>query len=118
VPPFWLITAALQSLTQACETQVASPKDLAERSIRLSPEDSQVPNAFVFQTAPNFAFFFVNWATGLTICWVKFRCVVITQDAIYALDSYRKSGGARPTSILGTLPRHTQLAPCRVDGVN
>jgi hypothetical protein len=43
--------------------------------------------------------------------WIKYRCVAVTQDAIYVLDSYKLSGGAKPTSILGTLPRHTQLGP-------
>jgi hypothetical protein len=92
-------------------TQVASPKDLAERSVPLLSPGSQVRQAFLCQTAPNFAFFFINWATGLTMFWIKYRCVAVTRDAIYVLDSYRLSGGAKPTSIIGTLPRHTQLGP-------
>jgi hypothetical protein len=90
---------------------VTSLKDLAERSAPLLPPDSQIRQAFVSQTAPNFAFFFVNWATGLTMFWIKYRCVAVTQDAIYVLDSYKLSGGARSTSIVSTLPRHTQLGP-------
>jgi hypothetical protein len=90
---------------------VATPKELAERSALLLPPGSQVRQAFVCQTAPNFAFFLVNWATGLTMPWIKYRCVVVTQDAIYVLDSHKLSGGARPTSIVGTLPRRTQLGP-------
>lgn len=35
----------------------------------------------------------------------------MTQDAIYILDSHKLSGGAKPTSIAGTLPRRTQLGP-------
>ena len=88
-----------------------SPKDLAERSASLLPPGSQVQQAFICQTAPNFAFFVINWATGLTMFWIKYRCVAVAQDAIHVLGSYKLSGGAKPTSIVGTLPRHTQLGP-------
>jgi hypothetical protein len=90
---------------------VASPQGLAERSAPLLPPGTQVRQAFICQTAPNFVFFLINWATGLTMFWIKYRCVVVTQDAIYVLGSPRLSGGAKPTSIVGTLPRHTQLGP-------
>lgn len=90
---------------------MATPKVLAERSAPLLPPGSQVRQAFICQTAPNFAFFLVNWATGLTMFWITYRCVVVTRDAIYVLDSDKLSGGAKPTSIAGTLPRHTQLGP-------
>ncbi len=42
---------------------------------------------------------------------IKYRCVAITDDAIYVLDSPSLSGGARPASIVGTMPRRTQLGP-------
>ena len=90
---------------------MASPKDLAERSAPLLPSGSQVQQAFICQTAPNFAFFIINWATGLTMFWIKYRCVAVTQDAIYVLDSPKMSGGAKPKSIEGLLPRNTQLGP-------
>jgi hypothetical protein len=90
---------------------VVSPKDLAERSAPLLPPGSQVRQAFICQTAPNFAFFVINWATGLTMFWIKYRCVAVARDAIYVLDSDKLSGGANPTSVAGTLPRHTQLGP-------
>jgi hypothetical protein len=90
---------------------VATPKVLAERSVPLLSPGSQVRQAFICQTAPNFAFFLVNWATGLTMFWITYRCVAVSQDAIYVLDSDKLSGGAKPTSIAGTLPRHTQLGP-------
>lgn len=90
---------------------MATPKVLAERSVPLLPPGSQVRQAFICQTAPNFAFFLVNWATGLTMFWITYRGVAVTQDAIYVLDSDKLSGGAKPTSIAGTLPRHTQLGP-------
>jgi hypothetical protein len=77
----------------------------------LLPPGSQVRQAFICQTAPNFAYFLINWATGLTMFWIKYRCVAVTEDAIYVLDSHRLSGGAKPTAIAGTLPRHTQLGP-------
>jgi hypothetical protein len=91
--------------------QVASPQGLAERSAPFLPPGTQIRQAFICQTAPNFAFFLINWATGLTMFWIKYRCVVVTRDAIYVLDTPRLSGGARPKSIVGTLPRHTQLGP-------
>jgi hypothetical protein len=66
------------------------------------PPGTQVRQAFICQTAPNFAFFVINWATGLTMFWIKYRCVAVAQDAIYVPDGYKLSGGARPTSIAGT----------------
>lgn len=53
----------------------------------------------------------LNWATGLTMPWIRYRCVAVTQDAIYVLDAPKLSGGARPQSIAGTLPRQTLLGP-------
>jgi hypothetical protein len=90
---------------------MATPRDLAERSAPLLPPGSQVRQAFICQTAPNFAFFFINWISGLTMFWIRYRCVAITQDAIYVLEGSKLSGGAQPKSIVGTLPRHTQLGP-------
>ena len=90
---------------------MASPSDLMERSVPLLPPGSQVRQAFICQTAPNFVFFFINWVTGLTMFWIRYRCVVVTQDAIYVLADSRLSGGAKPNSVVGTLPRHTQLGP-------
>lgn len=37
--------------------------------------------------------------------------MAVTPDAIYVLDSSKPSGGAKPTSLAGTLPRHTQRGP-------
>jgi len=90
---------------------VASPEGLAERAAPLLPPGSEISHAFICQAGPNFAFFLINWATGLTMFWIRYRCVAVTEGAIYVLDSPRLSGGARPTAILGTLPRHTQLGP-------
>jgi hypothetical protein len=90
---------------------VAPRSDLVERSAPLLPPGSQVRQAFICQTAPNFGFFLITYATGLTMFWIKYRCVVVTQDAIYVLDSSKLSGGAEPRSIVGTLPRRTRLGP-------
>ena len=56
-------------------------------------------------------FFLVTYLTGLTMFWIKYRCVVVTQDAVYVLESSKLSGGARPQSLVGALPRRTQLGP-------
>ena len=85
-------------------------EDLVEHSTRFLPPGSQIRQAFICQTAPNFAFFLVTYFTGLTMFWIKYR-LVVTLDAIYVLDSTKRSGGARPKSLLGKLPRHTQLGP-------
>jgi len=92
-------------------SEVATPRDLIERSATLLPVGSEVRHAFICQTAPNFALFVINWATGLTMFWIRYRCVAVTQDAIYVLEGPKLSGGARPNSIVSTLPRHIQLGP-------
>ena len=86
-------------------------KDLVEHSTRFLPPGSQIRQAFICQTAPKFAFFLITYLSGLTMFWIKYRLVVVTLDAIYVLDSTKPSGGAKPKSLLGTLPRHTQLGP-------
>lgn len=43
--------------------------------------------------------------------WIKYRCAAVTADAIYVLESSKASGGAKPTSLLATLPRQTRLGP-------
>jgi hypothetical protein len=100
-------------MTRSCRgvTDVATVKDLVERARPMLPPGSQVRHAFICQTAPNFGYFVVNWATGLTMFMIRYRCVAITDDAIYVMDSPSLSGGARPTAIAGTLPRHTRLGP-------
>jgi hypothetical protein len=86
-------------------------QDLVERSAPFLPEGNEIKQVFICQAAPNFAFFLLTYMTGLTIFWIKYRCVAITQDAIYVLESTKLSGGAKPQSLVGTLPRHTQLGP-------
>jgi hypothetical protein len=41
----------------------------------------------------------------------KYRCVVVTDDAIYVLDSTKWSGGAKPQEMVGRMPRHARLGP-------
>ena len=78
--------------------------DLVERSAPFLAPRSQVQHAFICQTAPSFALFVITYVTGLTMFWIKYRCVVVTQDAIYVLNTTRLSGGAKPISIVGSLP--------------
>ena len=85
--------------------------DLVDHSAPFLPEGSEIRQVFICQAAPNFAFFFITYLTGLTMFWIKYRCVAITLDAIYVLESSKLSGGAKPQSLVGTLPRHTQLGP-------
>jgi len=90
---------------------MAPRKDLVERSQPFLPKGSEVRHAFIGQAAPNFGYFLVSYATGLTMFWIKYRCVAVTQDGIYVLDSSKTSGGARPRAMVGTLPRDTRLGP-------
>jgi hypothetical protein len=85
--------------------------DLVERSAPFLPAGSEIQQVFIAQTAPSFAVFFITYLTGLTMPWIKYRCVAITQNAIYVLESSKLSGGAKPQSLVGTMPRHTQLGP-------
>lgn len=90
---------------------MATVQQLAERAYVYLPVGSEVRQAFVCQTASNFALFVVNWMTGLTLPWITYRCVAVTEDAIYVLDAPKPSGGATPRSIVATLPRRTRLGP-------
>ncbi len=82
-----------------------------ERSAPFLPPGSEIRQAFIAQAAPSFILFIITYLTGLTMFWIKYRCVAITQDAIYVLESTKLSGGARPHSLVGTMPRRTQLGP-------
>ncbi|ROO87113.1 hypothetical protein EDD29_4704 [Actinocorallia herbida] len=66
---------------------------------------------FICQSAPNFLYFVVTYLTGLTIFVNKYRCVAVTRDAIYVLESGKLSGGASPQRLAGTMPRQTRLGP-------
>lgn len=90
---------------------MATVAQLKERTASLLPPGSGIRQVFVCQTAANFAIFVMNWLTGLSLGLVTYRCVAITDDAIYVLDAPRLSGGANPRSVIATLPRHIQLGP-------
>ncbi|MEV6702604.1 hypothetical protein AB0M68_36660 [Streptomyces sp. NPDC051453] len=85
--------------------------DLVERSAPFLPEGSEIRQVFICQAAPSFIFFLITYLTGLTMFWIKYRCVAVTKDAIYVLESSKLSGGAKPQSLAATLPRRTQLGP-------
>jgi hypothetical protein len=85
--------------------------DLVQRCTPLLPRGSQIRQVFICQAAPNRSYFLITYLTGLAIFWVRYRCVAVTQDAIYVLESSKPSGGARPKSLVGTLPRETRLGP-------
>ncbi|MCO5999248.1 hypothetical protein [Actinoallomurus rhizosphaericola] len=69
------------------------------------PAGSEIRQAFVAQVAPNFGFFVITYLTGLTTFWIKYRCVAVTKDAIYVLESSKLSDGAKPhASMTRSLP--------------
>ena len=86
-------------------------QDLVDHSAPFLPEGSEISQIFICQAAPSFVFFLITYLTGLTMFSIKYRCVAITPEAIYVLESSKLSGGAKPQSLVGTLPRHTQLGP-------
>lgn len=81
------------------------------RSAPLLPAGSEIRQVFICQSAPSFFYFIVTYLTGLTIFVNKYRCVAVTQGAIYVLDSGKLSGGASPRRLIGTMPRQTRLGP-------
>jgi hypothetical protein len=85
--------------------------DLVKRATPFLPPGSQIRQIFICQTAPYFWFFIINYLTFLTIFWIQFRCVAVTDDGIYVLESSKFSGGGKPQSLVGVLPRKTQIGP-------
>ena len=80
------------------------------RSAPLLPAGSLIRQAFVYQTAPHFSYFLLTYTLGITR-WNRYGCVAVTDEAIYVLESSRRSAGARPERLLGTMPRRTRLGP-------
>ncbi len=93
------------------DARVTPRPDLVEHSAPFLPAGSEIRQVFICQAAPSFAVINVTYLTGLTMNWIKYRCVAVTKDAIYVLESSKSSGGAKPQSLVGTLPRRTQLGP-------
>jgi hypothetical protein len=85
--------------------------DLVERAVPLLPGGTEIRQIFICQAAPNFGYFVITYLTGLTMGLIKYRCVAVTPDTIYVLESSKMSGGGRPRSLAGTMPRHTRLGP-------
>jgi hypothetical protein len=91
-------------------TEIERPS-LAKRVSPLLPADSHIRQVFICQTAPHFWLFVVNYLTMLTIFWIKYRCVAVTDEAIYVLESSKFSGASKPRSLVDVLPRKTRLGP-------
>ena len=98
-------------MSSAGASSVASTTVRPALSAPFLPEGSEIRQVFICQSAPSPWYFLVTYLTGLTMFWVKYRCVAVTQDAIYMLESSKPSGGGKPVSLAGTLPRQTQLGP-------
>ena len=81
-----------------------------EAGLPFLPAGSVVRQAFIGQAAPSFSYFVLTYLTGF-MSRTKYRCVVVTKDAITVLESTRWSGGAKPQEIVGRMPRHTRLGP-------
>ncbi|MEU1707768.1 hypothetical protein ABZ478_20630 [Streptomyces sp. NPDC005706] len=99
-----------ESLDETGRRGPAPRPDLVRRSAPFLPAASEIRQAFICQSAPNF-FFVVTYLTGLTMLTNTYRCVVVTKDAIYVLDSSKLSGGASPQRLAGIMPRDTRLGP-------
>lgn len=41
----------------------------------------------------------------------KYRCLVVTTEAIYVLDSTKRTGGAKPVAAVGQMSRTTPIGP-------
>jgi len=91
--------------------KVAPRLDLVARATPFLPPGSSVRQIFICQTAPHFWVFIINYLTFLTIFWIKFRCVAVTDEGIYVLESTKFSGGGKPHSLITVLPRQTRLGP-------
>jgi len=81
-----------------------------ESALPFLPACSEIRQAFIGQAAPNFFYFIVTYLTGI-MSRNKYRCVAVTDEAIYVLDSTKWSGGAKPQELVGRMPRHTRLGP-------
>jgi len=97
-------------VTEQSGTPVTPRADLVQAALPFLPEGSEIRQAFIGQTAPRFFSFIVTYLTGLMFR-NKYRCVVVTPEGIFVLDSAKWSGGAKPRAMVGQLPRNTRLGP-------
>lgn len=84
--------------------------DLVAASLPFLPAGADIQQAFIAQSAPSFAYFVLTYLTGF-MGRNTYRCVAVTGDAIYVLDSTKWSGGAKPCRLAGEMPRSTRLGP-------
>jgi hypothetical protein len=80
----------IKSVIPQSAAPVTPRADLVERALPFLPAGSEIRQSFIGQTAPNFFYFILTYLTGLMIRY-KYRCVAVTPEAIYVLDS-TKSG--------------------------
>ncbi len=106
----WGTSVDTEEVTATPDIPVKPRADLVERSLPFLPAGREIRQAFIGQAAPSFFYFIVTYLTGI-MSRNKYRCVVVTDDAIYVLDSTKWSGGAKPREMVGRLPRHTRLGP-------
>ena len=92
------------------EPTVRPRADLVETALPFLPAGSDIRQAFIGQAAPSFFYFVITYLTGVMFR-SRYRCVVVTDDAITVLESSRWSGGAKPQEVVGRMPRHTRLGP-------
>lgn len=98
------------SVAATPEVPVTPRADLVERASSFLPAGSEIHQAFIGQAAPNFVYFILTYLTGI-MSRNKYRCVAVTPQAIYVLDSTKWSGGAKPQALVGQMPRQTRLGP-------
>ena len=65
-------------------------EDLVEHSAPFLPEGSEIRQVFICQAAPNFSYFVVTYLTGLSVRWIKYRCVAVTADAVWTGASVKQ----------------------------
>ena len=92
--PKWPAKERSATIDPMSEAGVERP-DLVKRSAPFLPPGSHIRQIFVCQTTPYFWLFVVNYFTFLTIFWIQYRCVAITDDTIYVLESTKFSGGSK-----------------------
>jgi hypothetical protein len=79
--------------------------DLVEAALPFLPAGSEIRQAFIGRAAPGFSYFVITYLTGF-MSRNKYRCVVVTNDAITVLECTRSSGArGRSRSLDGCRDR-------------
>lgn len=97
-------------MTPKPDALVKPRPDLVEAAQPFLPAGGEIRQAFIDQAAPSFFYFILTYLTGLMF-QNKYRCVVVTPEAIHVLESTRWSGGAKPVALLSQMSRTTPLGP-------